>query len=527
MISSFLKKSEKEYTEEEIKVESRLLHKNVKEGNVKQVKKLLGKKGKLIINTVDDLDQSSLMIAARNNNLEMFELVLSHYKICKVDINIPDKNGYTCLHHFLSMTDIDIRMIYILLECEDIHVNVNNRDLNTPFHYFCQKFRAQNNGQLKEVFDILIKKGVNVNAINKNGESPLHKAIFNTTVAQGMITLLLENKSNVNIVNKNGESPLHYCVRMGRADLVSILLQYGADRSAVAKDNKPLYQIAIDENFTKLADLLREGGDMSKISDGASTELLSLLQNPTLREDFRKFLREELICEENINFYTDVEAYKYLKVDYNRLLREFYRIYEKYIVDDSPCEINVPYSIKYNILNFKKTLPSVELLSGGSSMSLDKIHSSQSNNSICSSNSNENICNSNNNSSLSIGGGSGINNGSTFSSNNSLGSGISSANSSFCLPNNSPSSMTVTVTDTDNLNNSNNNNNNNNNNNSNNNNSQQSSPSSSTPSSPTISGNNLDVEKLQSIFNNAQHHIFNLMASDSLAKYKKKSFLNK
>ncbi|EGC32747.1 hypothetical protein DICPUDRAFT_56876 [Dictyostelium purpureum] len=502
MISNFFNKSsDKEYSEEDFKNDSKTLYKSIKEGNVKQVKKLLSsnRKGGKLLTSVDDLDQSPLMISARNNNLEMFELILSYYKICKVDINNPDKNGYTCLHHFLSMSnDINPNIISILLEIEDIHVNVNNRDLNTPFHYFCQKFRAPNNGQLKEIFDNLIKKGVNVNAINKNGESPLHKAIFNTTVAQSMITLLLENKSNVNVVNKNGESPLHYCVRMGRADLVTILLQYGADRTAVAKDNKPLYQIAIDENFTKLADLLKDGGDLSKISDGASTELMSLLQNPTLREDFRKFLREELICEENINFWTDVEAYKYLKVDYFRLLKEFYRIYDKYILDNSPFEINIPYTVKYTVLNFKKNLP-------------PQISPSASNSSISSSNSNENILN--------------------LNGNNNSGFSLSTT------PNNiTTSSLEVNSTIDPNCSNNNilNNNNSNLNSNGNNNNylcvnsaNNSSSASSSNQSSPIISGNNLDIEKLQSIFNTAQCHIFNLMCSDSLSKYKKKSFLNK
>ncbi|KAF2073670.1 hypothetical protein CYY_005020 [Polysphondylium violaceum] len=496
---SFFSGKDKEYTEEELKQDNKLLHKSVKDGNTKQVKKILGgKKGKQLLTMVDELDQTCLMNAARNNNIEMFELVLSHYRICKVDINLPDKNGYTCLHHFFSMAaDIDIKMVIILLEADDIQVNVTNRDSNTPFHYFCQKFRAPNNAILKEVFEILLKKNVNINAINKNGESPLHKAIFNTTVAQGMITLLLENKANVNYINKNGESPLHYCVRLGRADLVMILLQYGADRTIIAKDNKPLYQIAIEENFTKLADLLRDGGDLSQINDSSSTELLSLLQNPTLREDFRVFLRDELICEENINFWTDVEAYKYLKVDANRLLKEFHRISEKYLAESSPSEINVPFSIKFNIANFKKTLPTVD--SNPSSPIL-----------------------------------SGSNNSSNSNSNNNLNNCLDSP----CINSHN---------NNDNSSNSNNNNSNNNNNNNNNNNSSFSIAVSSSPSftnnngseSPTISGispstsscslsmSAVDYDKLQKIFNVAQHHIFNLMASDSLSKYKKKSFLNK
>lgn len=44
-----------------------------------------------------------------------------------------------------------------------------------------------------------------------------------------MVNLLLQNGADVNLLNSMGESPLHYAVRLGRHDLVSVLLKAGAD----------------------------------------------------------------------------------------------------------------------------------------------------------------------------------------------------------------------------------------------------------------------------------------------------------
>eukprot|EP01133_Synstelium_polycarpum_P004023 gene4023-4659_t len=555
----------KEYTidKEELKIDLRNLHKCVKESNVKKVKKLLSsKKGKHILNVADELDQTAIMIAARCNNIEMFELVLSFYKICKIDINVPDKNGYTALHHFFSMPDLEAKLLLILLEHDDIAVNITNRDLNTPFHYFVQKFRS--NSSVKEVFDRLVSKGANVNAINRNGESPLHKAIFNTTLAQTMVSLLLSNQAHVNVTNKNGESCLHYCVRMGRTDLVQMLLNSGADRS-ITKDNKSLYDIAIEENFTKLADLLKEGGSVLQ-SNGTGTELITLLQNPTLREDFRAFLRDELICEENISFWQDIEAYKHLKVDSPcRLFKEFYKIYDKYIADNSACEINVPYSIKKEINGILKTLPSPSEVSETLANSNNSASSSPSL-PPSSSNSPKSMSPSPSTNTLLL---------SQSTSTNSISSMVATSsvddlntintidtilndptatttanitatlNSLIITPPSSPTVIAITNTTTDN------NNNNNNNNNSSTNTTPTNtttsfsisasstppqecvSPPVSQPSSPSTSCSSLlgvpttppayDVQKVQTIYNLAQQHIFMLMATDSLSKYKKRS----
>jgi len=218
------------------------LHTAVEQKDIKKVKKLLSKpkKMRLQLLSYDHEGQTPLTSALKNNDEGMVELLLQAYKEAKVDINTKDKNGYTALHQAVQSDD---QILISILKWEGIDVDVENADKNRPLHYFCQKFKSPN---CSEPFQLFIEKGCNVNAQNNNGETPLHKAIFNNYVRLLMVDLLLKNGANVNLNNSMGESALHYAVRLGRDDLVSVLLRAGADvtKMGEGKEKKTPYQLA-------------------------------------------------------------------------------------------------------------------------------------------------------------------------------------------------------------------------------------------------------------------------------------------
>lgn len=259
------------------------LHDAVEKKDQKRVKKLLAKPKKMKVQLLsyDHDGQTPLTLALRNNDADMVDALLQAYKEAKVDINTKDKNGYTALHTAVTSDD---HILVRVLRWEGIDVDVENADKNRPLHYFCQKFKSPN---CAEPFQLFVDKGGNMNAQNNNGETPLHKAIFNNSVRLMMVNLLLKNGADVNLLNIKGEGALHYAVRLGRDDLVSVLLKAGADVTVAGTQVKktPLV-LAEEEGHKEMAARLRK-----------HQELLNWLHDLQLDIYANIFVKEELYLD--------------------------------------------------------------------------------------------------------------------------------------------------------------------------------------------------------------------------------------
>jgi ankyrin repeat protein len=59
-----------------------------------------------------------------------------------------------------------------------------------------------------------MKKGVNINAVNANGETPLFKAIENKDTRGLLLQELFSRGADPNIANSRGDYILHYVSRL-------------------------------------------------------------------------------------------------------------------------------------------------------------------------------------------------------------------------------------------------------------------------------------------------------------------------
>eukprot|EP01118_Nematostelium_gracile_P016970 TRINITY_DN7126_c0_g1_i1.p1 TRINITY_DN7126_c0_g1~~TRINITY_DN7126_c0_g1_i1.p1 ORF type:complete len:445 (-),score=75.85 TRINITY_DN7126_c0_g1_i1:134-1384(-) len=265
-----------------------LLHRLIFRNDAENFEKVLGKEKPYPIDftAVDETGFSPLFAAVRSGNIHIIRSVLSYYRNREMDINAMDDYGWTVL--FVAMNhpmDINEDIIpKMLLEHPGIQVEVSAKDGNTPLHYFCKKFRQPNS---EDIGEMLISRGADVNRRNKNGETPLHKAILNGSLRLMMVKMLIAHKADVNATSDRGETALHYAVRLQRRDLVKTLLVAGAKAESVVQ-NITAYQLSIgfDEKISQ---------DISRVLGEISTKFQNFRIDCMVKEfrigrDFRGFI---------------------------------------------------------------------------------------------------------------------------------------------------------------------------------------------------------------------------------------------
>jgi ankyrin repeat protein len=129
-----------------------------------------------------------------------------------------------------------------------------------------------------EVIDMLIRLGINVNAINIHHETPLHQAVrFKNSEA---VELLVLSNANVNAINKKKQTPLHLAVITGKLDIIDTLLTKGAKVNYPDEIGmKAIHYAAKNGKQEVIRQLINAGASILESDDRGNTPLHYACEN--------------------------------------------------------------------------------------------------------------------------------------------------------------------------------------------------------------------------------------------------------
>ena len=176
------------------------------------------------LNIQNAYQDTPLHIACKIKSLTIIKVLLE----MKCSTNIPNKKGVTaqniplnkdgdCLLHIACQWG-DVDIVKYLITYENCNPSIHSSTSeNTPLHI------AAKYGQ--EEIIVQLSNKCDLNATNKEGDTPLHIAVRQSETA-AISKLLAHQVCNLNIQNKEGDTPLHIAVRQGKTAAISQLLAH-------------------------------------------------------------------------------------------------------------------------------------------------------------------------------------------------------------------------------------------------------------------------------------------------------------
>jgi ankyrin repeat protein len=224
------------------------LHHACKSANLATAKSLLAHGADIEAVVPNDVSTTPLLRAVINNKIDLVEFLLDNVA------NIAPKafNNYTALH--ICAWKNHPKICTLLLNRGGINIEALDNVGMTPL------LRAANSDNSEPVALILIKHGANTNAKASTGENALRLFLRSDMKSLELLTVLLEKEADINAVDKDGLSPLIKAVVYGQAPLVSAVLAKNPNIESTNNSQMTSLNIASWKGFKEIVILLLNAG---------------------------------------------------------------------------------------------------------------------------------------------------------------------------------------------------------------------------------------------------------------------------
>ncbi|CAG2198841.1 unnamed protein product [Mytilus edulis] len=202
--------------------------------------------------------------------------ICGHYGIVKCliekrcDINVRDKCNHTplcvsCLGGFKNIAILLIDQGTNAVEC-------------------CNYLLISTHGGHVDIVDMLIKKGWDVNSVDKQGRTALFIACEEGYTK--IVTLLIDTNADVYKFNNSGDTPLHAACLAGNFEIVRILIEHNGYIDMLDQDGEtPLHKACRQGSTSVIQTLIGHGANINLVNIHGFTTLDLQKQNHDIREN--------------------------------------------------------------------------------------------------------------------------------------------------------------------------------------------------------------------------------------------------
>jgi len=221
------------------------LHNIVRRPNQDEIIRYFLSKG-VDVNKADaDGNTPFMNAAASNRSIETLGLLLPKVK----NINQANKKGVSALAFAIQSNSPEV-VSYLIKNGAD--VKISDADGNNLAYYLIQSYRrGPQQGEFAAKLQILRDNGLDLVAPQKDGSTLYHLAVAKNSI--DLLKLIESLNIDINSKNKEGFTPLHKAVMISKDDiLIKYLLSAGARKDVKTGFDESAYDLASEnESFSK------------------------------------------------------------------------------------------------------------------------------------------------------------------------------------------------------------------------------------------------------------------------------------